>query len=318
MLVKFFTRSVRRYRELARPVKDSRPLIRARDARIAVRITGAGPAVLLVHGLTGSSWVWRRVLPSLARGHTVVAPDLPSRGRSPGRPELRYRLRDEVDRLRALLDRLGLDSVTVVGHSHGAALAVALAATGSETAGLVLVNPVTPWTPRPPALSMVELLPGAAAVAGGFSRLLAEPVTRWTLRRRVFTGVADPAPCDVRAFARPFRDPGRARALPAILGDWNPSTLGSYLGAVPAGGRVLAGEHDRRTPPRRSVRLARALEMPVEVIPEAGHAVPLERPADVVRALGRGAPDAGPPGGDPGADHGSSDAKLRRGGGPSG
>lgn len=38
--------------------------------------TGSGPALLLIHGIGDSSDTWSELIPSLARTHTVVAPDL--------------------------------------------------------------------------------------------------------------------------------------------------------------------------------------------------------------------------------------------------
>src|SRR5262245_44830002 len=47
---------------------------------------GAGPAVVLLHGFASSIVTWRDLIPGLARGHEVVAVDLPSFGGSEIRP----------------------------------------------------------------------------------------------------------------------------------------------------------------------------------------------------------------------------------------
>ena len=47
---------------------------------LGVRMAGEGPAILLIHGLAGSSRTWRDVMPLLARDYTVVAPDLLGHG----------------------------------------------------------------------------------------------------------------------------------------------------------------------------------------------------------------------------------------------
>ena len=49
--------------------------------RVAVEIDGEGDAVLLIHGLGGSSNVWTPVMPALAR-HRAIRPDLPGSARS--------------------------------------------------------------------------------------------------------------------------------------------------------------------------------------------------------------------------------------------
>jgi pimeloyl-ACP methyl ester carboxylesterase len=48
-----------------------------------VRTGGAGPVILLLHGMAGSGETWRRVMPLLARDFTVVAPDLLGHGYQP-------------------------------------------------------------------------------------------------------------------------------------------------------------------------------------------------------------------------------------------
>ena len=54
---------------------------------------GAGPVLLLVHGMGGGYENWREVIEPLARRRTVVAPDLPGHGRHRRRPLSRQSLR---------------------------------------------------------------------------------------------------------------------------------------------------------------------------------------------------------------------------------
>src|SRR6059058_4647354 len=50
--------------------------------RVAYRIGGSGPLLVLIHGITSCSATWDRALPKLARGYTVLAPDLMGHGHS--------------------------------------------------------------------------------------------------------------------------------------------------------------------------------------------------------------------------------------------
>lgn len=262
-------------------------VLRCADAELSVRLEGAGPPLLLVHGLTASRATWRAVAPLLRRECSLILPDLASRGVSPPRDDLRYRLLDEVDRLSALLDVLGLGRIVAVGHSQGAALVLALSALRPEVRGTVLVNPVTPWTRRPALLS---LLPRSALSRGLAARIvppLARPATRAILEHRVYTGRRRPEPATVEAFSRPYRRPGRARALIPILADWNPRRLRGYLPGAPAATAVLVGDADRRTPPAEAARMARRLGAPTVVMEETGHAGPLERPGRIARVVRR-------------------------------
>ena len=84
------------------------------------------PVLLLVHGLTSSSATWDPVIPTLAEHAHVIAPDLLGHGRS-DKPEDDYSLGALASLLRDLLDRLGHDRATVVGHSLGGGVALQFA-----------------------------------------------------------------------------------------------------------------------------------------------------------------------------------------------
>jgi pimeloyl-ACP methyl ester carboxylesterase len=85
------------------------------------------PVVLLIHGMVSDSTTWSRSAALLAeRGYRVLAPDLLGHGES-DKPEHGYQLADFAASLTALLTELGVDRVTVVGHSFGGAVAMQLA-----------------------------------------------------------------------------------------------------------------------------------------------------------------------------------------------
>lgn len=93
---------------------------------LSYREEGAGPVVLLIHGMAGSMATWDRVIPVLARDFTVVAPDLPGHGRSE-KAVGDLSLGGFASTLRDLLVALGHGRVTVVGQSLGGGIAMQLA-----------------------------------------------------------------------------------------------------------------------------------------------------------------------------------------------
>jgi pimeloyl-ACP methyl ester carboxylesterase len=92
-------------------------------SRLAYRAAGEGPVILLIHGITSDSSIWERVMPGLARSHTVIAPDLPGHGRS-DKPKGDYSLGAHACWLRDLLLALGHQRATLVGHSLGGGIAM--------------------------------------------------------------------------------------------------------------------------------------------------------------------------------------------------
>jgi pimeloyl-ACP methyl ester carboxylesterase len=90
---------------------------------VSFRRAGVGPAVLLIHGIAGSSRTWEPVIPLLAGTHTVVAPDLVGHGES-AKPPGDYSLGAQASALRDLLSVLDIERVTVVGQSFGGGVAM--------------------------------------------------------------------------------------------------------------------------------------------------------------------------------------------------
>ena len=88
---------------------------------------GQGPPILLLHGVGLSHTVWKDVLPGLASGFRVIAPDLRGHGRSPNPPDSHFTFPELEGDLLRLLDSKGVESAYVVGHSGGALLALRLA-----------------------------------------------------------------------------------------------------------------------------------------------------------------------------------------------
>jgi pimeloyl-ACP methyl ester carboxylesterase len=92
----------------------------------AFRMVGSGPPLLLIHGIGDSSETWLKVIPELARDHTVIAPDLLGHGES-AKPRADYAIAAYACGMRDLLAVLDIDSVSVVGHSLGGGIAMQFA-----------------------------------------------------------------------------------------------------------------------------------------------------------------------------------------------
>jgi pimeloyl-ACP methyl ester carboxylesterase len=94
--------------------------------RRAFRMAGSGPALLLLHGIGDSSESWVPLMEELARDHTVIAPDLLGHGLS-DKPRADYSVGGYANGMRDLLEVLGVERATVVGHSLGGGVAAQFA-----------------------------------------------------------------------------------------------------------------------------------------------------------------------------------------------
>jgi pimeloyl-ACP methyl ester carboxylesterase len=91
--------------------------------RVAYRMAGEGPPIILIHGITASSAVWETIGERLARHHTVLAPDLLGHGQS-AKPRGDYSMGAFASGIRDLALWLDLGPATVVGHSLGGGVAM--------------------------------------------------------------------------------------------------------------------------------------------------------------------------------------------------
>jgi len=96
--------------------------------------------LLALHGVTGHGQRWQRLARQQLAGYRVIAPDLRGHGESVRLPP--WTLERHAADLLAVLDRLGLSGLPVIGHSFGAAVAIYLARLAPQrVTKLILVDP---------------------------------------------------------------------------------------------------------------------------------------------------------------------------------
>lgn len=105
-------------------------------------VQGNGLPIVLLHGLFGSLDNLGNLARELAQDHLVVQVDLRNHGLSPHSPEMTFSAMAED--LRQLFDRLSLNNVTVIGHSMGGKVAMALTAVEPERIARLIVIDIAP------------------------------------------------------------------------------------------------------------------------------------------------------------------------------
>lgn len=270
---------------IARTVKTARGPIEVAD-------TGAGPAILVVHGMPGDWRQARSVAEDLGGHARVLLLTRPGYGtplRSGRTPQ------DQAALYAALLDALSIDRAVVLGISGGGPSSYEFAAQSSERcAGLLLCCAVAPGVPVPGTDAMVRL----AAVPGVW-RLLAAAA-------RLVARVKDAEPTDPATLTETERTLAQDRATAALLRRFELERAASLRGRglrndmrqlsamhhipwppgvlVPT--TILHGDVDGVIPLAHGQAYAEAIPgARLEVLPDYGHALPLFARARVNEVL---------------------------------
>jgi len=243
-----------------------------------VALYRAGPAeaktVVLVHGLgKPAARDWSALIPALARRHEVIALDLPGFGHS-DKGNHHYSPDNYVRVLDAVVAKP--QRFTLVGHSMGAAVAIAYAAAHPERVErLVLLDPACHGAQIPWFLLSLPVTAFAVATRtlGATPLRAALPLAyrHLAIDRDYLAGFM--APYEMRGSMRAVM--ATARALPAAI-----ATLDQRLGEIRQPTLVIWGEKDallpvgsawrlmRRVPHARLVVLAESAHCPHEEAPE--------------------------------------------------
>ena len=113
--------------------------VRSKDGTlIAYERSGAGPALVLVHGTTADHTRWGYVLPHLEQRFTVYAVD--RRGRGQSGDSAVYSLEREYEDVAAIVDSIP-GTVNLLGHSYGALICLEAALRVTNISKLILYEP---------------------------------------------------------------------------------------------------------------------------------------------------------------------------------
>lgn len=266
---------------MADPLSPTRgsALVRLRGGTVLGKVgylrAGAGPAVVLIHGVGMHAQIWAPQIAALAQHHDVIALDMLGHGQSMLPPDPPA-LADYADAVVELLDTLDIPQAAVIGHSMGALVALQTGlAHADRVERLVAMNGVFQ---RSPELRQAVLARAEELEQKGFSASIAPTLARW---------FGDPVPealAPVCALAREalqtVRVDGyqRTYALFATSDAVFAPTL-PHL-AMPA--LFLTGEQDVNSSPAMSQAMAALAPLGrAEIVPGVRHMMALTHPEDI-------------------------------------
>jgi pimeloyl-ACP methyl ester carboxylesterase len=262
--------------------------IKLDGARMRYLRAGAGPAMLLVHGLFGYSFSGRFVIPALARQSTVYAIDMLGTGFSDRPAGLNCSMRASAQRLLRFMDETGLATCDLVGTSHGGAVAMVAAALAPERVRrLILVAPVNPWSTHGKRLTAFL---SNSMVAPLFLNLASRVrIFDEFFLRRVFGDPRRIPPDSLEGYRKPMRQSGSFEYSVAIARSWS-RDLEELASMLPRIAHIptllLWGSQDAAVDPASAARLQQNFrDCRLVMLDGVGHLPYEEVPEEFNRAL---------------------------------
>lgn len=243
------------------------------------RSVGSGPEVLVLHGWGASIEAVQPITAALAGVCSVHAVDLPGFGES-GMPPQPWGVEEYSAWTRALIATLGLDRVSIVGHSHGGRVAIHLAAHHPELVErLVLVDSAGIRAPRTPGWYVRV---GRAKIAKHVLNRLGEPGRALGRRLVGRSASGDYAATDA--------------ALRATFVKLVNTDLTDLLGRIRAPALLVWGDQDADTPLRDGETMERLIpDAGLVVFEGAGHFAYADQPQRFARVVRHFLADAAEP-----------------------
>lgn len=258
--------------------------------RVHWRSIGAGPSLLLLHGLMTSSYSFRYVLAPLAERYRVVVPDLPGCGRSDCPEARRYSAPALARWIVEVVDALGIRGCDAIGNSMGGYLCMRAVLDDPGVFGR-LVDVHSPGIPEPRlwALRALTSIPGVRA---GLARFVRRDPQRWAHRNVHYRDETLKSLEEAREYAAPLGTEAGSRAFTRYLAETlDPVDMRAFVAtltrrrdagqAFPVPLLLLYSRQDPMVPPRVGQALSALLPgAPVVWLEGSSHFAHIDTPAE--------------------------------------
>jgi flavin reductase (DIM6/NTAB) family NADH-FMN oxidoreductase RutF/pimeloyl-ACP methyl ester carboxylesterase len=240
---------------------------------------GAGPCVVLVHGVGMQAAVWQKQIDALSRHYDVIAYDMLGHGGSTLPPSDAV-LGDFAIQLRAVLDHFGIERAAVIGHSMGALVALEFALAFPQRANAVVAMNAVFCRTREQKLAIAQRV--KALETGLEAAHSSQAIGRW---------FGDPVPASLRQDAQEVRDfldavdpLGYRRAYKLFAN--SDEAHRERLQNLQSPALFMTGELDPNSTPEMSQAMATlAPQGRAEIVPGERHMISLTATDDVNRRL---------------------------------
>jgi pimeloyl-ACP methyl ester carboxylesterase len=255
---------------------------------------GAGPAIVLLHGLMMDASLWAGPIEGLSAGHRCLAPTLPlGAHRLAMRADADLSLPGIAGLVTEFLDRLDLRDVTLVGNDTGGALVQLLMAGGAPRVARAVLASCDAFDNFPPGLTGRTLVRAGRLPPAMFGLFMQQmrlrPVRRLPIAFGWLTKRGDVA---TARWMRPvLTEPAirrdTVRVLRAVAAD--PRLMVRAAESLPGFGRpvlVVWARADRVMPPEHGRRLAEILpQARLAEVDDSHTLIPLDQPARLAQLI---------------------------------
>jgi pimeloyl-ACP methyl ester carboxylesterase len=243
---------------------------------------GAGPAIVMIHGFGAAIDWWDEIAPALATDHRVIRIDLIGHGGTAA-PASGYTIPRQAELVAAVLDRLGVDQVTVIGHSMGGEVATALAERNpARIAAMILID-------SPPTAGTTFTIMTDAAMTPVIGELLSHFETGEAIRRGLAQGFAPgfPVPEKFVADLQQLTYTAFRSAHEESIAYRTTKPTNERLAALTPVPPLLAltGTEDAIVPPEHAKYFAQVPGAKIVMIEGAGHSPMVEKPARTLELI---------------------------------
>jgi pimeloyl-ACP methyl ester carboxylesterase len=218
---------------------------------------GTGPPVLLLHGWGLRGDLWQRVMDGLEDNFDLIAPDFPGFGATEA-PPAPWGVSDYMNWIIALLDELGIQRASVIGHSFGGRVAIKLAALHPERVEKLVLTDAAGIRPRRTLAYHLRVRVFKATRWLSRPSLAPEPLRAWAAAR-----VASQGSADYQAASGTVRG-----SFVRVVNE----DLRQYLPRIQAPTLLIWGERDEDTPLSDGQLMEKLIpDAGLVIFPDTGH-----------------------------------------------
>jgi pimeloyl-ACP methyl ester carboxylesterase len=241
----------------------------------------ANPTLILIHGYTSSTYVWRTVAPQLADADFhVIAVDLLGFGYSDKPASFDYTIASQARMVERLMNRLGIGRATFVGSSYGGAVALTIALDYAERVEkLVLISSVCNDEVKQNPLLRLASIPGVGEVLTPFY-LNSKSFSKWRMKETFATAnhnlITDER---VESVTRPLMAKDAHHSVLASARNWDANRIQNDAHLINQPTLLIWGEFDQVIPMHNGQRLFNSiLNSRLVILKDCGHIPQEEKP----------------------------------------